>query len=387
MPQASVLVVDDNTNNLYLLLNMLTKAGYRVRASTNGQQALETAQVELPDLILLDIIMPGMSGYEVCEAFKADEHTRDIPIIFISGLGDVDDKIRAFEVGGVDYVSKPFKQGEVLARVATHLALRALHKKLEAEQCQLQREIAAHQAAQARILEQQRQLAMLEERERIGQDLHDDLGQVSAYTTMQAQSALALLERGQQDKAEEALAQLVQSTQEVQKGLRNYILGIRANAQAIDFFAALNAYLDILHQRYGLTVQVCLPDNPPAQPFAPDAEAQILRITQEALTNVAQHAGVNRAQVRIEFDSQDVVVTVEDQGQGFDPAAYAPDRSGDPTPSSRLHFGLQTMRERAASIGGSLELHSAPGEGTRVIVRVPHAFASGKPRAGLKPAC
>ncbi len=131
--QANILVVDDTPNNLRLLMGMLQEQGYTMRAAEDGQYALETIRAELPDLILLDILMPKMSGYDVCQHLKADERTRDIPIIFISGLHETVDKVRAFASGAVDYITKPFQPQEVLARVETHLSLRTLQYNLQQE--------------------------------------------------------------------------------------------------------------------------------------------------------------------------------------------------------------------------------------------------------------
>ncbi len=110
----NILVVDDTPDNLRLLTGMLTEHGYDVRAASDGAFGLESARVTPPDLILLDIRMPGMDGYAVCKELKADEYTRDIPVIFISALDEVTDKVKGFEVGGVDYISKPFQPEEVL---------------------------------------------------------------------------------------------------------------------------------------------------------------------------------------------------------------------------------------------------------------------------------
>jgi signal transduction histidine kinase/DNA-binding response OmpR family regulator len=137
----NILIVDDTPANLRLLSRMLTAEGYKVRAAPNGAWALEAARSFPPDLILLDILMPEMDGYEVCERLKADERTRYIPIIFISALDRTEDKIRAFEIGGVDYITKPFQSEEVAARVETHLTLRSLQKDLEYNNMQLQQEI------------------------------------------------------------------------------------------------------------------------------------------------------------------------------------------------------------------------------------------------------
>lgn len=126
----TILVVDDTPVNLRLLMTMLKEQGYTIHPTTNGEFALRFARSALPDLILLDIMMPGMSGYQVCEQLKADERTRDIPIIFISAMDQTLDKIKAFSMGGVDYITKPFQVEEVLARVRTHLALSSLQKAL-----------------------------------------------------------------------------------------------------------------------------------------------------------------------------------------------------------------------------------------------------------------
>jgi two-component system, sensor histidine kinase and response regulator len=123
-PVPSIIVVDDTPANLHLLTGMLKERGYKVRPVPSGAFALQTAKHDPPDLILLDIIMPGMSGYEVCERLKADAQLSDVPVIFISALNETMDKVRAFSVGGVDFVTKPFQFEEVHARVATHLELR-----------------------------------------------------------------------------------------------------------------------------------------------------------------------------------------------------------------------------------------------------------------------
>ncbi|MEJ5311337.1 MAG: hybrid sensor histidine kinase/response regulator [Anaerolineae bacterium] len=127
-----VLIVDDTPANLRLLAGMLSDQGYKVRPAPNGKLALMAAHAAPPDLILLDINMPDMNGYEVCAALKEDPLTRDIPVIFISALDQTEDKVKAFTLGGVDYITKPFQIEEVLARVQTHLALYTLRRQLSA---------------------------------------------------------------------------------------------------------------------------------------------------------------------------------------------------------------------------------------------------------------
>ncbi len=132
-PLSNILVVDDTPANLKVLTSMLTDRGYQARPAINGQVALTAVQEVPPDLIMLDISMPGIDGYEVCKRLKEDKNPqiREIPIIFISARGEVGDKVKAFKVGGVDYITKPFRMEEVLARVETHLALRKLQKQLQ----------------------------------------------------------------------------------------------------------------------------------------------------------------------------------------------------------------------------------------------------------------
>ncbi len=135
---ANILVVDDTPANLKLLAGMLKERGYRVRPVPSGRLAMQAVQAELPDLILLDITMPEMSGYEVCEQLKAEPASRDVPVLFISALDETIDKIKAFAVGGLDYITKPFQFEEVEARVQTHLKLRRLQVEVEQQNRKLQ---------------------------------------------------------------------------------------------------------------------------------------------------------------------------------------------------------------------------------------------------------
>jgi len=144
--EASILIVDDTAHVQHLLSAILAKQGYRVQTADSGVQALEAVQAMPPDLILLDIMMPHMDGFEVCQHLKFDEKTRDIPIIFISALEQVENKVKAFSAGGVDYITKPFQAKEVLARVATHLSLRALQKQIQEASAELAAQLEELQA-------------------------------------------------------------------------------------------------------------------------------------------------------------------------------------------------------------------------------------------------
>jgi putative two-component system response regulator len=137
-----ILIVDDTPANLQLLEGMLRQHGYEPRPVPSGRMALQAARIDPPDLILLDINMPGMNGYEVCRQLKADPQLKDIPVLFISAMNEMPDKVEAFGTGGVDYITKPFQFAEVQARVDVHLKLRRLQLELERHNCHLQELVA-----------------------------------------------------------------------------------------------------------------------------------------------------------------------------------------------------------------------------------------------------
>lgn len=159
-PTPEILIVDDLPDNLRLLEGVLSGAGYRVRPATNGELALRAAARRPPDLVLLDINMPAMDGFEVCRRFKADGDLAGIPIIFISALDDTTDKVRALEAGGVDYVSKPFEAKEVLARVRAHCDLRQAQLQLEAKNHQLETTLAELKRTQVQLVQQEKMASL-----------------------------------------------------------------------------------------------------------------------------------------------------------------------------------------------------------------------------------
>ncbi|MCZ6675786.1 MAG: response regulator, partial [Candidatus Poribacteria bacterium] len=137
----TILIVDDTPMNLELLVNELTDAGFEVSVAMSGQIALRQLKYDHPDIILLDVLMPGMDGFETCRRLKASRKTKDIPVIFMTALADTADKVKGFNVGAVDYVTKPLQYEEVKARVKTHLMIQRLQKHLEEKNAHLQQEI------------------------------------------------------------------------------------------------------------------------------------------------------------------------------------------------------------------------------------------------------
>lgn len=150
MTGGDIFIVDDNANNLHLLEKILREHNYKVRMATNGKRALSAINTALPELIILDVNMPDLDGYQVCEQLKASPKTSTIPIIFLSALDDVLDKVKAFKLGGVDYITKPFQTEEVIARIENQLTISRLRKELEKRNEQLAKEKEALLLAQKR---------------------------------------------------------------------------------------------------------------------------------------------------------------------------------------------------------------------------------------------
>ncbi|WP_016949126.1 response regulator [Anabaena sp. PCC 7108] len=155
---ADILIVDDKLENIRFLSDFLSKQNYQIRKAISGQSALMAVQALPPDLILLDINMPEMGGYEVCEYLKSVPENQSIPIIFLSAGNDISDKVRAFKAGGVDYITKPFHLEEVLIRIQTQLKLQNLQKEQESHNQQLQNMLLALQNAQAELIQKEKLL-------------------------------------------------------------------------------------------------------------------------------------------------------------------------------------------------------------------------------------
>ncbi len=246
-------------------------------------------------------------------------------------------------------------------------------------QLEVATDITAVKEAEQRLLSQQRQLVTLEERERIGRELHDDLGQMLSYINVQTQAVQTLLAQGKIPQAQEALQQLTQAAQSAHSDLRQYILGIRGEAgpaaAPTTFLEALQHYLDELAHNYAFQVELNLPEEDLANALTPEVEGQLLRVIQEALANARKHSGVMEARLSFDLDAERLEAVVEDRGRGFDTTSPT-GTTGIPVRARDPHFGLGIMSERAAKVGGDVRIHSQPGQGTRVVISMPRVLAS-----------
>lgn len=189
----TILIVDDTPANLWVLLDYLGSFGFTALVATNGAGALEQIPHAQPDLILLDVLMPGIDGFETCRRLKANPDTADIPVIFMTALSDTVDKVRGFEVGAVDYVTKPFQHEEVLARITAHLTIRQLQQDLSNQNVQLQQEITQRKRIEA---EQQQLIAELNAfAHTVAHDLKNPLAGLLAYAELLQTEWASAIER------------------------------------------------------------------------------------------------------------------------------------------------------------------------------------------------
>jgi two-component system sensor histidine kinase/response regulator len=343
--KGDLLIIDDTPDNLRLLSTMLTEQGYDIRCVTNGSTALMGVQAQAPDLILLDINMPGMNGYEVCQHLKANPDTRDIPVIFISALNEVFDKVKAFSVGGVDYITKPFQVEEVFARVEHQLTI-----------CRLQAQLLAALEQERALNQRIEEMATLEERNRIARDIHDSLGHALVALNIQIETALALWQACP-EQAHEFLVEAKQLGSEALQAVRHSVSDIRSDPlQGKLLQAAIATLVQNFHHTTGVLPE-CYIDL--TQPASTQVNTAIYRIVQEGLTNICKYASATTVQIQIESTTSGVSLILLDNGKGF---RVDENRSG---------YGLQGMQERVAALGGQLEIASEPGAGCRITARFP----------------
>jgi signal transduction histidine kinase len=229
---ANLLVVDDTPDNLRLLSTMLIDKGYKVRAVINGEMALKAARSTPPDLILLDITMPQMNGYEVCQHLKADAKTSGIPVIFLSALDQVLDKVTAFAVGGVDYITKPFHLEEVLARIENQLTIQRLQKKLHEQNAQLQ-ESEALEREKAQQLEQALQKLKQAQAQLIQSEKMSSLGNVVAGVAHEINNPISFI-KGNLRPVTEYTQDLLKLVQLYEEDLPNPTQAIQEQLEAMD---------------------------------------------------------------------------------------------------------------------------------------------------------
>jgi len=349
----SILIVDDVSMNLEIITAELERRGYVALVARSGHEAVERAESAHPDLILLDVVMPGIDGFETCRRLKQSEATRDIPVIFMTALTATDDKIEGFRVGAVDYVTKPLNVVEVATRVDTHLALDALRQQQAAQNRQLRQEIEARE----QDMRSKREEAREDERKQIARELHDELGQHLSAIRMELSYTRM---RWGTDSPE--LREKVESMQKSIDGVIDVVrdLVARLRPAVLDLGIASALEWLVCEFRASSRVRCDFQIDAEVGEFSPLQTSIVFRLMQESLTNVGRHAHAHSVQVSLRRQSTAYVLTVCDDGLGFDP-----------TEVGIKSLGIEGMRERAQMLDGRLDLHTEPGKGTHVVVTFP----------------
>jgi signal transduction histidine kinase len=366
-----ILIVDDTIESLQLLKQILSDTGYTVRLAQDGAMALHSALKRQPDLMLLDIRMPGIDGYEVCRRIKSNPETSGIPIIFLSALQDKSSLLKGFELGATDYINKPYLAEEVLARVHTHIELQQLRvdleAKLKARTQNLETEILERKEIEHELRLSQTKLQNLsahledvreKERARLARELHDEMGQ--ALTVMKM-DLVRLYEHNELDDKflKERLSSLLGVLNQVADTARSISENLRPGM--LDVFG-LNAAVQSYVEKYTLCtgIKCLLTMSHDEFEFDDRLATALFRIVQESLTNVAKHAEAKQVEIKIFKMDNRVVLIIQDDGVGLAPDAC-----------SKNCFGMIGMRERVRSFGGEFVLESNSGYGTRIEVYIP----------------
>lgn len=422
----NILIVDDTPNNLRFLSDLLTKAGYAVRKVISGELGLEAARLEPPDLILLDIRMPGLDGYKVCSQLKSNARTSEIPVIFLSAMDEELDKVMAFEAGGVDYITKPFQVVEVLARIETHLQISYLRKTLTQQNLKLQQEMSRRTSAET-VLDSLSQTSASQTGPSLQQaDLQQRLNQMQQCCTLQAQTLVSLVEQLTQSLGtiETALDQLNQNPDQSSTALRSQQM-IAATVQSMRQVLQTTAPAVAVWPRPVDLLQLCktfcedwvLPTVPNYQlsvlsqgvPVQPSVDEALLKqaLTQ-LLNNALRYSPLGGAlTIEVVYQPTQVLLQVRDEGIGIpakqlaelnsalgNRAAVDDLTSGSLSPGSLspgspssgnlplgslsmlsepspLGLGLAVAKRILDLHGGSIALSSEQGQGTTVILTLP----------------
>lgn len=411
-----VLMVDDNPTNLSVLFNCLADGGFKLLVAQDGESAIEQIDFVKPDIILLDIMMPGMNGFEVCERLKNRDETRDIPVIFMTSLSDTTNKLKGFALGAVDYLTKPLQAEEVIARVRTHLAIRKMHVDLEMKN----RQIVAQKNALTRtnqtlekalksLTETQDQLVRAQKMASISQmiagiahEINNPLGVIMGAVGFIKQgiqhrdSIIREFESITDERIKLTLEQLRQyhqldylqkdtydlleilhkSSDRIKKIVDNLIVHTRfaqEDIRPVDVAAELDYVVGMLQSKWKKHVDVIktlIEDN-----VIECHPIQINQVLMQVLSNSYQSLDeAGQIMIRTELIRDELHITIRDTGRGMDEETMS--RIFDPFFTTQevgegLGLGLYLCYGIVENHGGRIDVKSSPGCGTETIIVLP----------------
>jgi len=364
--KGTILVVDDDLLIIDMLRSCIEDQGYDTIIATSGETAIARAEQNTTDLILLDVVMTGMDGFEACRRLKARKKTRSIPVIFMTVLADTENIVNGFKAGAADYVTKPIRIPELLARIQTQIELRRFQAALSAKNRKLKQEVGKRlqMEKQIRFLNQELMRTQERERHKIAYELHEKVAQDLV--------ALKIIASDIFDHEPPLPEERHEKTAAFTKGLETILHNIRTmthqlHPQMLDIFGierSVAAYCQDFSAQHALPVDVDCAGFTDRR-FDMDTEINLYRIVQEGLDHLVQYAIPERAKVRLNFDDERILLQMENEGGdvAFD------DRAIEITPANSL--GLRRMQERARLLGGRLTIETRSVPGNRVVIDIP----------------
>ena len=350
----SILIVDDNPANIGMIMTFLKDAGFRILVARDGATAIEIAEYARPDLILLDVLMPGMNGFETCEKLKMDPLLSEIPIIFITALSETADTVKGFRVGGVDYITKPFKCEEVLARVRTHLSLSMMKKLLREQNDTLEKEVIERKIVEESLQKANRQINLL-----TGITRHDILNKVSVLMIYLEGLDMTCTD----PELRGIFCKMLAATQDIQNSIE-----FTREYEDLGTHESQWQNLDEIMPRSNLTGKILFHTD--LQNIEIFADPMLKRVFFNLLDNSVRH-GQHMTEIRVSaFQSgDDLIIVWEDNGAGID--ASEKEQIFVRGFGKNSGLGMFLAREILMLTGISIGETGIPGKGARFEIKVP----------------
>ena len=387
--EATILIVDDNPTNLDVLFESLSQVGFKVLVAKAGESAIRQAERAQPDVILLDILMPGLDGFETCRRLKKKVETKDIPVIFLSALSDTIDKVEGFKIGAVDYITKPFQQEEVLARLETHLTIQGLQKSLQEKNELLKQEINGRkrieEGLEERVAERTQELQDAQE-QLVRQEKLATMGQLAGSVAHELRNPLGILSNSVyflktvlSDADETVKEYLEMSALQIHKSekiisdLLNFSrAGLDERAEREEVWVSTLVSQVLTEQPPPEAVKVSIQIPPDLPPVFVDLQ-QIGQVLTNLVINAYQAMPHKGKLTLLSYTQEDsVILAVSDTGAGISPEHK--EKLFEPLFTTKIKgigLGLAVSKDLVEANRGTIEVESEVGQGTIFTIRLP----------------